>query len=62
MFSLATMFATSRLDTVKHTSYFQETALAYSFVGETLKCFKSCPEMAQCYALYLQRASFGFWS
>lgn len=38
------MFATSRLDIVKHTSNFQETVVAYSFVGETLKCFESCPE------------------
>lgn len=31
MFSLAIVFATSSLDIVKHTSYFQETALADSF-------------------------------
>lgn len=60
MFSLAMVFASSRLDIVKHISYFQGTAVAYSFVGETLKCFKSRPEMGKCCALYIQ--SFGFWS
>jgi len=38
MFNVATMFAAARLDTVKCSrTYFQESALACSCLGETLK-------------------------
>lgn len=38
MFNLATMFATARLDTAKYSgTYFQASALACSYLEETLK-------------------------
>lgn len=57
MFNLAAMFATARLDTVEYSStYFQGSALACSYLEETLKegCVKYSLEMAKRYALCVQ--------